>query len=126
MPTIGLCSSMAVSYALTMWAQPSTPIAPPMTVPSVQNAMVRTPLTVPAAARTPDRSRSCSSSMLQSSSKKVRRRSSGSRGSTDSPTASGAVIVIETSCRGRISGAQYFPNASATLCPPNPNELLIA
>ena len=34
-----------------MCAQPSTPMAPPMTVPSVQNAMVRTPLTVPAAAQ---------------------------------------------------------------------------
>jgi hypothetical protein len=40
-----------------MWRHPSMPIAPPMTVPSVQNAMVRTPLTVPAAASTPERSR---------------------------------------------------------------------
>ena len=67
-----------------------------MTVPSVQNAMVRTPLTVPAAASTPERSRSCSSSTLPSS-KNVLRRSSGSRGSSDSPTASGAMIVIESS-----------------------------
>ena len=79
-----------------MWRQPSTPIAPPITVPSVQNAMVRTPLTVPAAASTPERSRSCSSSTLPSS-KNVDSRSSGSRGSSDSPTASGAMIVIEIS-----------------------------
>ena len=32
-----------------MCRQPSMPIAPPITVPSVQNAMVRTPFTVPAA-----------------------------------------------------------------------------
>src|ERR1700754_3765819 len=76
-----------------MWAQPSTPIAPPITVPSVQNAMVRRPLTVPDAASTPERSRSCSSSTL-SSSKKFVRRNSGSRGSSDSPTAAGAMIVI--------------------------------
>src|SRR5690349_3374349 len=79
-----------------MCLQPSTPIAPPMTVPSVQKAMVRTPLTVPAAASTPERSRSCSSSTLLSS-KKVRRRSSGSRGSSDSLVASGAMMVIEVS-----------------------------
>src|SRR6185312_13721492 len=68
-------------------------MAPPITVPSVQNAMVRTPLTVPAADSTPERSRSCSSCTL-SSSKKLLRRNSGSRGSSDSPTASGAMIVI--------------------------------
>ena len=76
-----------------MWAQPSTPIAPPITVPSVQNAMVRTPLTVPAAASTPERSRSCSSSTLPSS-KKVANRRRGSRGSSDSFTVSGAIVVI--------------------------------
>jgi hypothetical protein len=62
-------------------------------VPSVQNAIVRTPLTVPDAASTPERSRSWSNSTV-SLSKNVVRRSSGSRGSTDSPTASGAMIVI--------------------------------
>src|SRR6516162_6375236 len=77
-----------------MCVQPSMPMAPPITVPSVQNAMVRTPFTVPAAASTPERSRSCSSSML-SSSKKLLRRNNGSRGSSDSPIASGANIVIE-------------------------------
>ncbi|COX13118.1 Uncharacterised protein [Mycobacterium tuberculosis] len=55
--------------------------------------MVRTPLTVPAAASTPERSRSCSNSTLPSS-KKLLSRNSGSRGSSDSPTASGAMIVI--------------------------------
>src|ERR1700748_1963752 len=79
-----------------MWAQPSTPMAPPITVPSVQNAMVRTPLTVPAAASTPERSRSCSNSTLLSS-KKMLKRSSGSRGSSDSRTVSGAITVIEIS-----------------------------
>src|SRR6478735_666553 len=79
-----------------MWAQPSVPMAPPITVPSVQKAMVRTPLTVPAAASTPERSRSCSSSTLPLS-KNVLSRSSGSRGSSDSPTVSGAMIVIEIS-----------------------------
>src|SRR6185312_8009719 len=39
----------------------------------------------------------CSSSTLPSS-KNVLRRSSGSRGSSDSPTTSGAMTVIETSC----------------------------
>ncbi|SHW57048.1 Uncharacterised protein [Mycobacteroides abscessus subsp. abscessus] len=76
-----------------MWRQPSTPMAPPMTVPSVQKAMVLTPLTVPAAASTPERSRSCSNSTLPSS-KKVLSRSRGSRGSSDSSMASGARIVI--------------------------------
>src|SRR5271156_4337883 len=76
-----------------MCRQPSMPIAPPITVPSVQNAMVRTPLTVPEADSTPERSRSCSSSTVPSS-KKLLRRNSGSRGSSDSPTASGAMSVI--------------------------------
>ncbi|COV25846.1 Uncharacterised protein [Mycobacterium tuberculosis] len=76
-----------------MCVHPSTPMAPPITVPSVQNAMVRTPLTVPAAASTPERSRSCSNSTLPSS-RKLLSRNSGSRGSSDSPTASGAMIVI--------------------------------
>ena len=75
--------------------QPSTPMAPPITVPSVQNAMVRTPLTVPDAAKTPEPSRSCSNSTLPSS-KKVLSRNSGSRGSSDSPTVSGAMIVTES------------------------------
>src|ERR1700759_1522926 len=76
-----------------MCVQPSMPMAPPITVPSVQNAMVRTPFTVPAAESTPERSRSCSSWML-SSSKKLLRRNNGSRGSSDSPTASRAMSVI--------------------------------
>src|SRR6201996_1789500 len=93
-----------------MCCHPSMPIAPPITVPSVQKAMVRRPLTVPAAASTPERSRSCSSSTLPSS-KNVRRRSSGSRGSSDSSTTSGAMIVIQTSCSAsdvgrRLRGAQ--------------------
>src|SRR5690349_11018772 len=117
MPTIGLCSSMAVSYALTMWAQPSTPIAPPITVPSVQNATVRTPLTVPAAASTPERSRSCRNSRVQPSSKNVFRRCSGSRGSNDSPTASGAVMVIETSYKGRNTGALVLPEGERHVVP---------
>src|SRR4029079_3318772 len=100
-----------------MWAQPSTPMAPPITVPSVQNAMVRTPLTVPPAASTPERSRSCSRSRVQSSSKNVLRRSSGSRGSNDSPTVSGAVIVIETSCKGRISGRSVLPEGERHIVP---------
>src|ERR1700754_2870129 len=100
-----------------MCAQPSTPIAPPMTVPSVQNATVRTPLTVPAAASTPDRSRSCRNSRLQSSSKNVFRRSRGSRGSTDSPTASGAVMVIETSCRGPDIGRSVLPEGERHVVP---------
>src|SRR5882757_10520074 len=87
-----------------MCLQPSMPIAPPITVPSVQNATVRTPLTVPAAASTPERSRSCSSSTLPSS-KNVFRRSSGSRGSSDSAAVSGAMIVIETSCARRALAA---------------------
>src|ERR1700730_241765 len=76
-----------------MCVQPSSPMAPPITVPSVANAMVRTPLTVPPAASTPERSRSCSSSMLPSS-KNLLSRSSGSRGSSDSSSASGARVVI--------------------------------
>lgn len=36
MPTTGACSVIAVSMALTMWAHPTTPMAPPITVPSVQ------------------------------------------------------------------------------------------
>src|SRR3954453_6334412 len=100
-----------------MWAQPSTPMAPPITVPSVQNAMVRTPLTVPPAANTPGGSRSCSSSRGQSSSKNVLRRSSGSRGSNDSPTVSGAVIVIETSCKGRIPGRSVLPEGERHIVP---------
>src|SRR3984957_19824043 len=76
-----------------MCVQPSSPMAPPITVPSVANAMVRTPLTVPPAASTPERSRSCSSSMLPSS-KNLLSRSSGSRGSSDSSIASGARVVI--------------------------------
>ena len=78
-----------------MCLQPSTPMAPPITVPSVQNAMVRSPLTVPAAASTPERSRSCSSS-TEPSSKNVDRRSSGSRGSSDSFTASGLIVVMKS------------------------------
>src|SRR6185295_6513564 len=100
-----------------MWAQPSTPIAPPITVPSVQKAMVRTPLTVPPAASTPERSRSCSSSTVQPSSKNVFRRSSGSRGSNDSPTVSGAVMVIETSCKGRILGRSVLPEGERHVVP---------
>src|ERR1700759_3763409 len=76
-----------------MCVQPSSPMAPPITVPSVANAMVRKPLTVPPAASTPERSRSCSSSMLPSS-KNLLSRSSGSRGSSDSSIASGARVVI--------------------------------
>src|SRR6202453_538699 len=76
-----------------MCVQPSRPMAPPITVPSVQNAMVRTPFTVPAAESTPERSRSCRSSTVPSSNKLLRR-NSGSQGSSDSPTVSGAVIVI--------------------------------
>ena len=111
-----------------MCVQPSMPMAPPITVPSVQNAMVRRPFTVPAAASTPERSRSCRSSTLPSS-KKLLRRSNGSRGSSDSPTDSGAMIVIADllfrGCSGYKRG-QYRPKAIATLWPPNPNELLIA
>src|ERR1700749_1547405 len=76
-----------------MCVQPSSPMAPPITVPSVANAMVRKPLTVPPAASTPDRSRWCSSSMLPSS-KNLLSRSSGSLGSSDSSIASGARVVI--------------------------------
>src|ERR1700761_3916704 len=76
-----------------MCVQPSSPMAPPITVPSVANAIVRTPLTVPPAARTPARSRSCSSSMLPSSKNRLSR-NSGSRGSSDSSIASGASVVI--------------------------------
>src|SRR5271157_151997 len=76
-----------------MCVQPSIPMAPPITVPSVQNAMVRRPFTVPAAESTPERSRSCRSSTVPSS-KKLLRRSNGSRGSSDSPTDAGAMIVI--------------------------------
>src|ERR1700759_5731492 len=76
-----------------MCVHPSSPMAPPITVPSVANAMVRKPLTVPPAASTPERSRSCSSSMLPSS-KNLLSRSSGSRGSSDSSIASGARVVI--------------------------------
>src|ERR1700761_315383 len=76
-----------------MCVQPSRPMAPPITVPSVAKAMVRTPLTVPPAASTPERSRSCSNSMLPSSKNRLSR-SSGSRGSSDSPIASGARVVI--------------------------------
>src|ERR1700761_2497211 len=76
-----------------MCVQPSSPIAPPITVPSVAKAMVRTPFTVPPAASTPERSRSCSSSMLPLS-KNLLSRSSGSRGSSDSSIASGARVVI--------------------------------
>src|SRR6478752_5368589 len=86
-----------------MWRHPSTPMAPPMTVPSVQNAMVRTPLTVPAAANTPERSRGCSGSTLPSS-KNVPRRKTGSRGSTDPPTASGAAALTDAGA-GRVRTA---------------------
>src|SRR5947209_7933604 len=68
-------------------------MAPPITVPSVAKAMVRTPLTVPPAASTPERSRSWSSRMLPSS-KNLLSRNSGSRGSSDSSIASGARVVI--------------------------------
>src|ERR1700730_5274720 len=94
-----------------MCVQPSRPMAPPITVPSVQNAMVRRPFTVPAAASTPERSRSCRSSTLPSS-KKLLRRSNGSRGSSDSPTDAGAMIVI--------AGLLFrvCPGYSAGLVPP--------
>src|SRR5258708_15171946 len=91
-----------------MCAQPSVPMAPPITVPSVQNAMVRRPFTVPVAASTPERSRSCSSSTLLSS-KKLHRRSNGSRGSSDSPTASGAMIVIAGLLFSVVFGVRSVP-----------------
>ena len=95
-----------------------------MTVPSVQNATVRTPLTVPAAASTPERSRSCSSSTVPSS-KKVRQpqqRIAGVERFADRLGGHGRHLCHVAALDVR----QYFPKASATLCPPNPNELLIA
>src|ERR1700734_101862 len=76
-----------------MCVQPSSPMAPPITVPSVAKGWCKKPLTVPPAASTPERSRSCSNSMLPSS-KNLLSRSSGSRGSSDSSIASGASVVI--------------------------------
>ena len=54
MPTTGTRSRSAVSIASTMCRQPSTPIAPPITVASVQKAMAGLPCTVPRAASTPE------------------------------------------------------------------------
>ena len=62
MPTTGTRSRTAVSMASTMCRQPSTPIAPPMTVASVQNAIAGAPSTVPRAASTPEVS--CAASVL--------------------------------------------------------------
>src|SRR5690348_990259 len=109
-----------------MCAQPSTPMAPPITVPSVQNAIVRTPLTVPAAASTPERSRSCNSSTLPSS-KKVLSRSIGSRGSSDSPTASGAMLVIEISCgvsASRVREVSVLPEGERNVVPPESERVV--
>ncbi len=47
MPRIGTRSCIARSYARTTTSQPSTPIAPPITVGSEQKATTRQPLTVP-------------------------------------------------------------------------------
>ena len=63
----GRFGSMAVSIAVTMCLQPSTPIAPPMTVASEQYAMVRTPSMFPDAASTPDLSRACSGTVVPGS-----------------------------------------------------------
>src|SRR3954464_2269946 len=80
MPVTGTRSRRAVSMASTMCRQPSTPIAPPMTVASVQNAIAGLPFTVPRPASTPEVSRAASCCM-EPGSKNRRRRSSGSRGS---------------------------------------------
>ena len=79
-PTTGIRSRSAVSMASTMCRQPSIPIAPPMTVASVQNAIAGEPCTVPRAARTPEVSRGASG-CIDPASKNRSRRSSGSRGS---------------------------------------------
>ena len=88
---VGIARRSAVERGMLM-TRNAPHLVKAMTVPSVQNAMVRTPLTVPAAASTPERSRSCSSSTLPLS-KNVLSRSSGSRGSSASPTVSGAMTV---------------------------------
>jgi hypothetical protein len=49
MPTTGSRARSAVSMASTMCRHPSTPIAPPMTVASVQNAIAGLPCTMPRA-----------------------------------------------------------------------------
>jgi hypothetical protein len=80
MPTTGTRSRSAASIASTMCWQPSNPIAPPMTVASVQYAIAGDPATVPRAARTPEVSRGASG-CIDPASKNLASRSSGSRGS---------------------------------------------
>ena len=100
-----------------------------MTVPSVQNAMVRTPLTVPAAASTPELValvQQLDAAVVEERAQPQQRiarveRLGGRLGGHDRHS-----ILLCTSDFRLPLGNQYFPKASATLCPPNPNELLIA
>src|SRR5215210_603399 len=98
MPTTGSRSRSALSMASTMCRQPSTPIAPPITVASVQNAIAGLPCTVPRAYRTPEASRGMSACIDPSSNNRSRR-SSGSRGSA-AVTVGAAWRVVTGSPRG--------------------------
>ena len=69
-----------MSMASTMCRQPSCPIAPPIRVPSVQNAMTLEPSIRPRTAQTPDVSVACRPTRVPSSSSAASR-TSGSRGS---------------------------------------------
>ena len=60
-PTTGTRSRTAVSIASTMCRQPSVPIAPPMRVASVANAIAVVPSISPRAHSTPESSRGMSS-----------------------------------------------------------------
>jgi hypothetical protein len=89
--------------ASTMCRQPSTPIAPPMTVASVQNAIAGLPLTVPRAASTPEESRG-SSSCVDPASKNRCSLSSGSRGSTAGSVGAACRVVTGSPLAGRGAG----------------------
>src|SRR4051812_12507172 len=86
-----------------MCRQPSTPMPPPMTVASVQNATATAPATVPRAATTPEVSRP-TSSRIEPSSKNRSSRCSGSRGS-GAATTGGAVWTAVTWPPGLRGGA---------------------
>ena len=80
MPRIGTRSCIARSYARTTTSQPSTPMAPPITVASEQKATTRQPLTVPTAASMPESSSGVISSTEPGSSRACSRKC-GLRGS---------------------------------------------
>ncbi len=94
-PMTGTRSRTARSIASTMCRQPSVPIAPPITVASVQKATAGAPSMVPRAPSTPLVSRGRSSRIVSASNSRASR-SSGSRGSRSSVRVGAGSAVIWT------------------------------